>query len=207
MSSSPTYLDSIVIPLIAGGTVLDVACGYGRWGNLIQSNFWEAGLSKPPIIDGFDGFLPNVELCNQHNCYRHVWHQTMPSLLSGNWDTVLVCEFIEHLEQKNVEEVMDILEASANKRIIFSTPNWLYYRGGGETITGFNDLEAHLSYISRDFFRNRGYKLIGAGFGNPTNLLVRGIKKFKFSWESSLESIPKVFPSLGESIVAYKDFN
>ena len=48
MSSSPSYLDPIILPLIIGESVLDVGCGYGRWGNLIQSNFWEAGLSSPP---------------------------------------------------------------------------------------------------------------------------------------------------------------
>jgi hypothetical protein len=37
-------------------TVLDVACGYGRWGCLIRSNFWEAGLSRPPDVDGMDAF-------------------------------------------------------------------------------------------------------------------------------------------------------
>ena len=72
MSSSPTFLDPVIIPLIVGETVLDVACGYGRWGNLIQSNFWEAGLNKPPEVDGFDGFLPNVEFCSNKNCYRKV---------------------------------------------------------------------------------------------------------------------------------------
>jgi hypothetical protein len=58
MSSLPSYLDPIILPLIVGETVLDSACGYGRWGNLIQSNFWEAGLSEYPKIDGFDAFCP-----------------------------------------------------------------------------------------------------------------------------------------------------
>ncbi len=207
MSSSPTYLDPIVIPLIVGETVLDVACGYGRWCHLIQSNFWEAGLTKPPQVDGFDAFVPNVEFCAKQNCYRQVWHQAMPSPLEGKWDTVLACEFIEHLEQNVVEDVLGILEGAAKKRIILSTPNWPYYRGGGETLVGYNDLEAHRSYVSREFFRRRGYKLIGAGFGNPTNFWVRAVKKFNLSWESALDSIPRVFVRLGHSLVAYKDID
>ncbi|MEQ8971689.1 MAG: methyltransferase domain-containing protein [Coleofasciculus sp. C1-SOL-03] len=205
MSSSPTYLDPIILPLLSGATVLDVGCGYGRWGHLIQSNFWEAGLTEPPQVDGFDAFLPNVEFCSKHSCYRKVWHQVMPSPLTGTWDTVLACEFIEHIEQKAVEEVIEILEGAAKKRVIFSTPNWPYYRGGGDTILGYNDLEAHLSYVSRDFFGRRGYTLIGAGFGNPTNLVVRAVKKLKFSWEPALQSIPRMFPKLGHSLVAYKN--
>ncbi|MGK7876175.1 MAG: hypothetical protein AB4426_23625 [Xenococcaceae cyanobacterium] len=60
MGSSPTYLDPIIIARLVGETVLDVGCGHGRWGHLIQSNFWEAGLTKPPKVDGLDGFLQNV---------------------------------------------------------------------------------------------------------------------------------------------------
>ncbi|OGW85963.1 MAG: hypothetical protein A3C35_07285 [Omnitrophica bacterium RIFCSPHIGHO2_02_FULL_46_11] len=206
MSSSPTYLDPIVIPLVRGESILDVGCGYGRWGHLIQTNFWEFGLTKPPQVDGFDAFQPNVEFCSKSVCYRKVWHQKMPSPLNSSWDTVLACEFIEHVEQNVVEEVINLLEGAAKKRIIFSTPNWPYYRKGLESIVGYNDFEAHLSYTPRSFFKRRGYKLKGAGFGNPENLLVRAIKKSKLPGQSALESIPRIFPSLGEGIVAYKDF-
>ena len=205
MSSSPSYLDPIVLPLIVGDTVLDVACGYGRWGHLIQSNFWEAGLSRPPQIDGFDAFQNNVDLCSKQTCYRKVWLQKLPEQLLGQWDTVLACEIIEHIPQVQVEQVMDILERAARRRIVFSTPNWPYYRGGGDTIVGFNDFEAHLSYVSREVFRKRGYKLIGAGFGNPVNIPSRIAVRLSRRAKDVLQSISRIFPSLGESIVAYKD--
>ena len=56
MSSSPSYLDPVVLHLLAGESVLDVGCGYARWCHLIQTSSWEAGLATPPAVDGFDAF-------------------------------------------------------------------------------------------------------------------------------------------------------
>ena len=203
MSSSPSYLDPIILSRIVGDTVLDVGCGLGRWGSLIESNFWEAGLAKPPQIDGFDAFLPNVEFSSKKSCYRSVWHQVMPSPLTGKWDTVLACEVLEHIEQQHVEDVISSLEKAASKRIIFSTPNWPNFRNGHETVCGFNDREAHRSFIGRDFFRRRGYQLIGANFGNPEKLLVRTATQLRLGW--ALHPLLRLFPSLGETLVAVKD--
>jgi SAM-dependent methyltransferase len=203
VSSSPSYLDPFVLPLIVGESVLDVACGYGRWCHLIQSNFWEAGLAAPPAIDGLDAFEPNVEYCRRAGCYRNVWTQTLPSALEGSWDTVLACEVIEHIPQEQVEEVVELLESVARRRVIFTTPNFPALRGGVDTLVGHNDYDAHLSYVPRSFFKDRGYELRGAGWGNPRNALVRVTSKLRLA--SSLHSVPRAFPSLGESIVAVKD--
>ncbi len=206
MSSSPTFLDPVIIPLIKGKTILDVACGYGRWGQLIHSNYWEAGLAVPPEVDGFDGFLGNVNLCKNHHCYRDVWQQLLPSPMKGKWDTVLACEIVEHIPQDKVEKVIQDLEEAANKRIIISTPNWPDFREGDETKVGYNELEAHLSHLPRKWFKDRGYKITAAGFGTRTSLFTRIVRRFKFSWEPCLESVPRAFPSWGTQLVAYKDF-
>ncbi|GAA6621796.1 class I SAM-dependent methyltransferase [Scytonema sp. NUACC26] len=206
MSSSPLYLDSIVVPLITGDTVLDVGCGLGRWGNLIQSNYWEAQLNKPPLVDGVDAFQANVEYCSLQKCYRTVWHQVMPSPLEDKWDTVLACEIIEHIEQEKVESFLNILEKAANKRVIISTPNYPCFREGSETIVGFNDFEAHLSYVSsRDDFRRRGYKLVGGGLRKWTKYPGLFVEQLIAPWKLGFESISKLIPFLADSIVAYKD--
>jgi len=128
----------------------------------------------------------------------------MPSSLAGKWDTVLACEFIEHVDQNYVDSVVKILEGAANKRVIFSTPNWPYFRDGCETYGGWNKFEAHLSYVSRNYFSLRGYKIIGAGFANPHSKLAYIMSRMRRVLPA-LESLPRIFPSLGKLIVAYKD--
>ena len=193
----------MVLPLLVGETVLDAGCGLGRWGALIRSNYWEAGLVRPPAVDGFDAFRPNVELCGASGAYRSVWQQQLPSPLEGRWDTVLACELIEHLEQDAVEEAVEILEGAARLRVVFTTPNGPAFRGGGETIVGYNEFEAHRSHVRRSFFRGRGYELRGAGFGSPGGRLAPHLKRLLGS--QTLTSLSFPLPALGESIVAYKD--
>src|SRR5438445_9529249 len=103
--------------MIVGETVLDAGSGYGRWCHLIQSNYWEAGLAHPPIVDGFDAFGANVDHCRRSGCYRNVWKQDLPSRLEGEWDTVLACEMIEHVAEELVEAALDELERVARIRI------------------------------------------------------------------------------------------
>ena len=203
MSSSPCYLDPVVIPFIRGETVLDVGCGYGRWSTLIHTNFWEAGLQVPPAVDGLDAYGPNVSFCAQHGYYRRVWQQTLPSSLDGEWDTVLACEVLEHLRQDDVEEVVALLESVARQRVVFSTPNFPDFRDGSNTLVGFNEFEAHRSYAPRELFRRRGYRLLGAGFGNAPNPLVRGLTRLGLA--SSLQSTARLLPRLADAIVAVKD--
>jgi 2-polyprenyl-3-methyl-5-hydroxy-6-metoxy-1,4-benzoquinol methylase len=186
-----------------GASVLDVACGYGRWCGLIRSNYWEAGLDSPPAVDGFDAFGPNVELCREHGCYRRVWQQTLPDEIDGTWDTVLASEFIEHVRPDDVATVVAQLEACARRRIIFSTPNWEYMRGGEETKVGFNAFEAHHSYVPRSFFRERGYRIIGAGFGNPKKLIVK--VGHRLGLAPHLHSLTRAIPPLAELTIAVKD--
>jgi 2-polyprenyl-3-methyl-5-hydroxy-6-metoxy-1,4-benzoquinol methylase len=189
--------------LIVGETVLDVGCGLGRWGALIETNYWEAGLPAPPRVDGLDAFAANVEHCRARGAYRRVWQQTLPSPLEDSWDTVLACEFIEHVPEEAVETVLDSLEGAARRRIIVSTPNSPLLRPGSETIVGFNPYEAHVSYVSRDLLHRRGYRIRGVGFGRYNSRLARIAKRFGV--RNTLTTLPRAFPAIAESIVAVRD--
>lgn len=200
MGSSPLNLDWVVVPLVRGETVLDVGCGYGRWGALIRHNYWEAGLQEPPAVDGVDGFEPNIEAVRQGGYYRHAWHQLLPGTLDGSWDTVLACEIVEHLPDDAIGSVLDELERVARQRVIVSTPNGPAFRPGRDTPDGFNELEAHRSYVPRSVLRRRGYRILGVGFGPP------GSRLEHFRLGRDLASLSLHLPVFAASYVAYKDF-
>jgi hypothetical protein len=70
-------------------------------------------------------------------------------------------------------------------------------------------LDHHLSYVSANFLSKRGYKIYGAGFGNPWSLSVKvvvhtaqlfGVKDF-----TVFDSLSKKIPSLAHTTVAVKD--
>jgi SAM-dependent methyltransferase len=203
MSSSWSYLDPVILPLIAGESVLDVGCGMGRWGALIETNYWEARLDSAPAVDGCDAFEPNVEHCRERGAYRRVWVQKLPSPLDGRWDTVLACELIEHIAQARVAETLDLLEGAAAKRVIVSTPNSALYRGGSDTPLGFNELEAHVSYVPAELLKRRGYRIYGAGFGRYNSRLA--LRAARWRLRRSLVSLPYRIPAIAETIVAVKD--
>jgi 2-polyprenyl-3-methyl-5-hydroxy-6-metoxy-1,4-benzoquinol methylase len=200
MGSSPTCLDSVIIPLIKGSNVLDAGCGVGRWANLIMSNYWEAGLTTPPAVDGFDACAEFVELQKSRGVYRKVWKHLLPQPLEGSWDTILACELLEHLPIESVEPAVNMLEKCAVKRLIFSTPNYECLR-----TCESNPYDSHLCYVSGHFFKMRGYRLIGAGWCNPK---LRGSKLLhRLGLEFLFYGFPSKFPFLGAQLVAVKDFD
>jgi hypothetical protein len=199
MGSSPSRLDPVVLPLIVGTSVADIGCGVGRWGKLIRSNFWEAGLVTPPVIDGFDAHPASVEQCIREGSYRSARLLHLPAPLGGQWDTVIACEVLEHLKFEDAKLALNELERAAKMRIIVSVPNWAYFREGTEG----NPYEAHLCHMPRAYLRTRGFKLIGVGFGNPS---IRGSGLMnKLGISRLLSGFSLIFPFFGSDLVAYKD--
>ena len=178
MGGSPVYLDSVVIPLVKGPKILDVGCGFGKWGYLCTSNYWQTDSpikgARPEIV-GCDGYEPNVDMCRNNGCYREVLQIVVPPLPfeSESFDTVLLIELVEHLPENKALALIQEAKRVARDRVILSTPNYLDLREETSTITGRNPLDAHLSYIDRGQLRDLGFQLYGSGW-TPGSRYLRG---------------------------------
>jgi SAM-dependent methyltransferase len=182
MGSSPVVLDAAIIPLIRGPRVLDVGCGFGRWGMLIRTNYWETYLpdwENQVEIVGCDGFLPNVEMARRSGHYQKVHHLVFPPLpfADNTFDTVLLADVIEHLQEEEGVKLLEEARRVASHRVILSTPNWNALRPGHATMTGWNHLEAHLSYWPRPYLRSFGFRLYGGGWRPGGRYWRGGVRK------------------------------
>lgn len=209
MGSSPTCLDPVVIPLVEGPRVLDVASGFGRWGVLCVANHWETVNWKRPEVVGCDGYLPNVEMTRATGVYAEVLHVRFPPLPfpDQSFDTVLLMEIVEHLEKPDAYRLVEEAKRIARKRVIVSTPNFSMLREGHDTITGFNELEHHLSYISRRDLRRMGFTVYGTGSREPGRIL-RGVLRrlWLLDWymrrvRPALSGLGALFPCIGMNAV------
>jgi SAM-dependent methyltransferase len=184
MGSSASCLDPVIIPLIKGRRVLDVGCGFGRWGMLIRTNSWESysyGSGNHAEIVGCDGFLPNVEMAHKSGHYHKVYHLLFPPLpfADSMFDTVLIADVIEHMKEEKGAKLIEEAKRVASHRVILSTPNYRALRNAHATMTGWNPLEAHLSYWHRSYLRGRGFRLYGAGWRPGGRYLREGLRKFR----------------------------
>jgi SAM-dependent methyltransferase len=212
MGSSPLVLDSVVIPFVQGPKILDVGCGFGRWGVLLTTNYWETCGGKSgerPEIVGCDGHLPNVEQSRKSNYYREVHHIHFPPLPfpDSSFDSVLLLDVIEHLNDNDGRKLINESERVAAQRVVLSTPNRSALRDAHTTLTGWNPLEAHLSYWPRNLLRNLGFRLYGAGWragGRYWRGLLRQTNLLCFYDEvmrPTFMSLSRFFPFFGENVV------
>jgi hypothetical protein len=210
MGSSPAFLDPVVIPLVRGPSILDLGCGWGRWGCLLRSNYFEFGLEEFPQITGIDGNQSCIEACRDLGVYERLECAMLPcELPKKSFDTVLASEVLEHLPLRDALNVLDSCEEAARYRVIVTTPNFLCLRSGSDGPLGFNQLDQHLSMISQRELRARGYKLRGAGFSAqhylPARILARALKFLGESDWKAIAALSYRFPKLAHTTVAYKD--
>jgi ubiquinone/menaquinone biosynthesis C-methylase UbiE len=158
------------LPLVEGGTVLDLACGRGKWGYLLRSNWWSTkngrGDEEPELLVGLDVFLPFLRKMKYHRVYDDVVHSDATCLpfRNGVFDTVLASEVIEHMDRDLGRLLLKEIERVAKKVVIVTTPNFMRRRGGLNTPEGFNPYEKHVARWGMRELKDVGYNVRGVGF-------------------------------------------
>ncbi len=168
--SSPPYLDPIVLSFIEGDSILDVACGMGRWGYLCRANFWNtksgSGDKEPALLIGVDIYLPFLNKVKFHRVYDGVIRAHVAHLpfRSSTFDTVLASEIVEHLQGHEAEMMVEETIRVTSKVTIVTTPKMVRERGGLMTPCGFNPYERHIKGGKPKLLRRLGFRMYGAGF-------------------------------------------
>lgn len=172
MGTSPLTLDHVIIPKIRGKAILDVGCGFGKWGFLAKKYFWstrDGNTMTEPFVVGIDRYFSLLPELNRHHIYDFLLQADATGLPfeDKSFDTVLAIELIEHLTKADGYQALKEFERLAKRCIILSTPNRKCLRDGIETLNGFNQYEAHLSWWQLRDLQSLGYKCYGLGLKLP----------------------------------------
>lgn len=170
MSSSPSALDPVILGLIDGDRVLDLGCGYGKWGTLLRTCWFDtahhraSGAMAPALVAGIDRHKPNLQRLRGRDEYALLAQGDAFRLpfADKSFDTVLAVELIEHLTEAEGEQLLCEASRVAKKSVILSTPQYPGKRDGGD-----NPHEWHRSIWTVGKLRARGFIVHGVGCQVP----------------------------------------
>lgn len=136
-------------------TILELGCGQGAFGDLINSK----GKYK---ITGVDIFKPYLKVCKDTGKYEKVIKSDLTKKLpfkNKSFDVVVCLQTIEHLNKKSGMLLLEEMGRIASEAIIVSMPN-------GECLQeeyDSNKYQRHLSKWEPVDFRKRSYDVYGTG--------------------------------------------
>jgi len=200
--SSPLELIPVTLPLIRGSTIIDIACGRGKWGYLLRVQWWctKNGTldAEPKYLVGIDIFKPFLETVKRYHVYDDVvlCDAAMLPFRSSSFDSVLASEVIEHLDKMQGMSLLNEMHRIAKRIEIVTTPNILRRREGLVTPEGFNPYEKHVTRWTVRELRSHGFTIYGVGF------LFFSI--FSSRLNALLSPISFLIPQLGSHLIAVK---
>lgn len=143
-------------------TILDLGCEDGRLLDLLSDGRnWK--------VTGVDIFQKNVKVAAKRKIFikaikGDVVKVARELIKKGEkFDVVFCSQVIEHIDRKEGEELLSIVDNLAKKKIIMGTPRGFMEQP--HAFLGDNPHQVHKSGWSEDDFRKRGYKVYGIGFG------------------------------------------
>lgn len=183
-------------------TILDLGCGKGEFGDLINNH-------HKYEITGVDIFNPYLNICRKKRKYIKLIKGDLTKKINfepHSFDAVVCLQTIEHMKKIYGLSLLEQIERIAKKLFIISTPV-------GECLQEVYDKNKHQRHLSSwdpTEFYNRGYKVFGTGLKlvyGPESHVKQGIslKKLPLYLLSFLMNpIANIFPKIASQMVAIK---
>ena len=129
MSSDPKLIP-YVLPLVDGCKLLDVACGKGKWGFLLNVDFWYTYSGRPlkkkqlEYSVGVDIYLPYLRFAKRHRAYDEVvlCDGLHLPFCAKVFEVSLAAEMLEHLQKKEAAMLLQEIERVSSKSTIITVP-------------------------------------------------------------------------------------
>lgn len=194
MSTSPLSFDPYVVNNLPGPSYLDVGCGYGKWGFLLRK-YRGTEYGADLRITGVDLFEPHIASLRPTGLYEELACCSATELPFSNqsFDSAVCCEVLEHLPRAEGPRLFSQLKRVCRQGFLITTPLFDCYRGGGETLDGFNPYEAHKFCYRLKGFRELGFtQVVGVGMTLPSYRL-----------STALASVSHYFPARAKYALGY----
>lgn len=193
------FVSALIPSDLKGKTILDIGCGRGMWGYMINILRDVRGAK----IIGLDLNEDYLSFVRKHKIYTKLIKADLLKKLpieSKSVDFIICSEVIEHIVKKDGEKLLKEIDRiiKPGGRIIVTTPNvWL-------EMPYVNDLDLHRSLWNTADFTKRGYKVHGIGVKLPFNKA--GIQAIIIqSLYFILTPFSYLYPPLSGLLIAVKD--
>ncbi|NQT33005.1 MAG: class I SAM-dependent methyltransferase [Candidatus Omnitrophica bacterium] len=150
-----------LIERIRPRSVLDVGCGFGRWGFLSREylDIWKGRTHEDKWetrIDAVEVFEPYIKPSHRY-IYDDIFIGNVLDVLPdlANYDLIIIGDMLEHLEKSQGKKLLELVQQKANKAVLLTVPlgdSW------PQEERDENEWEGHKSAWKVNEFKKRGAK-------------------------------------------------
>lgn len=190
-------------------TILDIGCGDGTLMEVLsEGRNWK--------VIGIDIYVKDVKKASRRKMYAQVYRGDLNTVAKRliregkKYDLVFCSQVIEHIKKEKGEELLQLVDKLAKKRIYMGTPRG--FMNQPEMFLTENPHQIHLSGWVEEEFRKRGYKVYGTGLGvlwSENGLIHKFRNKYVYPvfFVASFLASPLVyfFPSMAAGMLCIKD--